>query len=376
MYGTHKRTTMIQVGKPVRGTAFVGREKEIKEILNYIEIGQSIVIIAPRRFGKTSLVTEVLRRLKTKKKYTGFIDVFEHSTVTELTRSIIAEVLENHGLKKLYQQTKGSITALLKNIKLKAVVEDFEFLVGLEDDSIDQWTNFSQSIDFIDDFAERHDKDLCFAFDEYGDILKFDKADAIIKLMRAKIQKQQKAVYIFSGSYESVMETLFTNNKSPFYRLAKIIHISYLPFSDLRRYMVKMLKGAEIDYDIKLIEDSIDFLKGHPYYCQLALQQIYLYHLTQGKAPTIHGLIDIITQSERGYLVKTWEDTSSNKEAVLVLKHLSTESTGVYAMASREKINASRTLKKLEGAGIIYQEKSAYYYYDPVFQYWVANTIK
>lgn len=367
---------MLQVGKPVHGKTFIGREKEVKEILNYIEIGQSVVIIAPRRFGKTSLVIEVLRRLKQKKKYTGFIDIFEHSTLKQLSQSIIAEVLDNHGLKKLYQQTKGSISALLKNIKLKAVIEDFEFLVGLEDDTIDTWTNFSHSIDFINNFASNSDKQMCFAFDEYGDLLKFDKADAVIKLMRAKIQKQQSAVYIFSGSYESVMNTLFINSKSPFYRLAKIIHLSYLPFVDLKKYMIKMLTDYSVNFTEKLVEDSIDLLKGHPYYCQLALQQIYLYYQSNGKIPSIDALIDLIQYSEKNYFEKIWEDVSSSKEAALILRHLSLHSTGVYGMATKNKINASRTLKRLEGLGIIYKEDSNYLFYDPVFQFWIANTMK
>jgi len=67
LYGIVKRTIMLQVGKPVKGKTFIGWEKEIKEIINYIEIGQSVVIIAPRNFGKTSLVIEVLSRLKSKK---------------------------------------------------------------------------------------------------------------------------------------------------------------------------------------------------------------------------------------------------------------------------------------------------------------------
>ena len=71
---------MFQVGKPVKGNAFVGRDKEIKEIQTYLEMGQSVVLIAPRRFGKTSLVLEVLRRMKRKKHYTGFVDIFAHSS--------------------------------------------------------------------------------------------------------------------------------------------------------------------------------------------------------------------------------------------------------------------------------------------------------
>ena len=55
---------MIQVGRPVDGIPFIGREKEIQEIMTYLKMGQSIVVIAPLRFGKTSLVLEVLRRMK------------------------------------------------------------------------------------------------------------------------------------------------------------------------------------------------------------------------------------------------------------------------------------------------------------------------
>lgn len=76
----------------------------------------------------------------------------------------------------------------MRNVKLKAVVEDFEFLVGLEDNSVDKWTSFDRGLDFIDDFAGRDNKEITFAFDDYGDILKYDRSAEIVKAMRAKIQ--------------------------------------------------------------------------------------------------------------------------------------------------------------------------------------------
>jgi AAA+ ATPase superfamily predicted ATPase len=366
---------MIQVGKPVIGKELIGREKEIKEIIQYLKMGQSVVIIAPRRFGKTSLVLEVLRKLKAKKSYTGFVDIFANATINQLTQSIIEEVLENNGLKKGYQKTKGSIIAMLKNLKLKAVIEDFEFLLGIHDPGTDEWTSFEESIDFIDGFAAKADKKIIFAFDEYGDTLKYDGSQEIIKMMRSKIQSQSAATYIFSGSYESVMETLFVDSKSPFYRLARIINIGYLGFEDLKQYMVDKLKAFKIKPNELLIEDTIDFLKGHPYYCQLALQQMYLYQVTEKKAPSFAVLVDILVQTDRNYLEKVWEDLSGNREVIFILKHLSGQPTGIYKMASKRKINASRTLKKLEGQGIIYKENDGYYFYDPVFEYWIAHTI-
>ena len=367
---------MIQVGRPVAGIQFIGREKEIQEIISYLKMGQSIVLIAPRRFGKTSLVLEVLRRMRKEKHYIGFIDVFEQIDLNQFSKSIVAEVLDNHGLKKTYQSTKGSIMALLKNVKLKASIDDFEILLGMEDPDVKPIDQVGNAIDFINEFGSKANKTITFAMDEYGDILKFDKASAIIKMMRAKIQQQENATYLFSGSYESVMDSLFVDSKSPFYRLAKKIELKYLEFGDVKKYMIKMLKSYEVDYDEKLIEDIIDFLKAHPYYSQLALQQMFLYHTTKSKAPTFQELLELIINSDRSYLEKIWEDISSNKEMAYVLKYLSTHTSGIYTMATKENINASRAIKKLEGKGILYKENGDYHFYDPVFQQWIVDTIK
>ena len=367
---------MIQVGKPVTGDSFIGRDREVQELINYIKMGQSVVLIAPRRFGKTSLVMEVMKKLKSDNCYVGMLDLFEFNSLPQLSHSIAAEVMDNHGLKKAYVQTRGSIMAMLKNIKLKAVIDDFEFLLGMEDPYVDEWTNFSNSISFIDDFAKQHGQQICFAFDEYGDILKFDDNQSIIKLMRSKVQSQTNASYIFSGSYESVMDSLFVSNKSPFYRLAKIITLGYLPFDAVRSYIMRELTDRGITPDKQLIEDTIDFLKGHPYYCSLSLQQMYLYHLTHHRLPTFEELLEHLIDNERHYLQQLWTSLSSNKEYVQTLIHLSHSSTGLYAMAKKQNINASRALATLVGRGVVYQEGKEYHYYDPVFQYWIAQTIK
>jgi len=367
---------MIQVGRPVKGMDFIGREDEINLIIEYIKMGQSVVVIAPRRFGKSSLVIEVLNRLKKQKWYTGWVDIFEYANPEELSQSIVEEVLDNKGLKTAYQKAKGSVMALIKSIQLKSVVEDFEFIIGIEDPDMDGATQFGYALDFVNSLPEKSGKKMAFAFDEYGDMLKFNAAEELVKMTRAKVQKHDNATYIFSGSYESVMETLFMEQKSPFYRLARTIKLGYLKFDDLKKYMVKKLKSYDVKPDIQLIEDSIDFLKGHPYYCQLALQQMYLFEMTQRKAPSFDELLELIINVDRGYIEKSWESLSGSRENVLILKHLSKQEEGVYSINSIKKVNPSRAIKKLEGQGILYRTEKGYTFYDPVFQYWIATTIK
>lgn len=366
---------MIQVGKPVIGKDFLGRQKEAFELKQYLKMGQSVVLIAPRRFGKTSLVLEVLRQLKQEKHFTGFVDVFAHASMPMLCHSITSEVLENNGLKKAFHYTQGSISKIMKDIKLKAIVADFEFIVGLEDKTVSDWENLNGSIDFINDFAKKNKKKMVFAFDEYGDILKYDKSGEIIKLMRSKIQQQQSACYIFSGSYESVMHTLFVDNKSPFYRMARLINISYLEKNILLEYYLSVLQKYNIDMPNEQLNKLLDFLKCHPYYSQLALQQILFLYQINGNCPSKDEVITQIVNIDNSYLEKTWEDISANRENALIIKHLSSNSKGIYALASKKGINASRSLSSLIGKGVLYKSEKEFEFYDPILKYWISKNI-
>ena len=53
---------MIIAGKPVTGEHLIGRREEITAINQYLDLGQSVVLIAPRRYGKTSLLLETLKQ--------------------------------------------------------------------------------------------------------------------------------------------------------------------------------------------------------------------------------------------------------------------------------------------------------------------------
>ncbi len=50
---------LFPAGGPVFDKNFINREKEIKLILDLIKINQHNSIIAPRRFGKTSLSLKI-----------------------------------------------------------------------------------------------------------------------------------------------------------------------------------------------------------------------------------------------------------------------------------------------------------------------------
>ena len=367
--------TRISVGKPVKGDLLIGREKDIRVLTELIMQGQSVVIIAPRRMGKTSLVIETLNRLKKKGLYTAYIDIFTTPDIESLSKKIVEETLNNNKLGKIFKKISGNITEVFRNIELKQTIENFEFLLKYSTPKPDMWELLTESIDFINAYPKKQNKKMVCAFDEFGDIEKLD-GNKIVKLIRSKIQVQDNAAYIFTGSYESVMETMFVKPDSPFFRFARIIQLGYIDKEEFRKYITKVLTEDKITLADSLIDEILDFTKGHPYYTQLILQQILIFKSVDSSMDiTMEMILDQLLAIENNYLEKQWEEISRSKELVQTIIAILRYKTSLYSYVDTKKINLARALKKLTGLGILLHTGKVYHLSDPLFELWIRKKV-
>ncbi|MEO5569997.1 MAG: ATP-binding protein [Bacteroidia bacterium] len=366
----------FQVGKPVTGKDFIGREEELKLMLQLLAQGQSIVLIAPRRYGKTSLVREVLRRLDNKRFYTSYIDLFSNPTMDGLAADITQEVLSNKRLDKAFSQFMKNIKEIVKNVEFRHEVDQNEFILHFNNPHHNANELLSESVDFIERFAKKNDKHIITAFDEFGDLAKYG-SDKIVKLFRSKMQTHKHATYIFSGSYESVMNELFVSPRSPFYRFARIIQLRGINKDTLSGHIINKLKENKQSITDDALNLLYDFTVGHPYYTQLMLQQIVLFY--QDKKVIDKKEVEQIKKDllviEMNYIEKTWEELSKIKESVPVLLALASKQQSIYTATARHPVNTSRALRKLVNNGIIYKQDSSYHFNDPLLQYWITENL-
>ena len=365
---------VINAGKPVTGRSFLGRDYELDLILNLIESGQSVVIIAPRRYGKTSLVLEVLRRINPD-YYTAFVDLFATPNLEEFSVAITNAVLENQKLGKVFSKLKNSAISMIQHAQIKTVIEEFEFLLSFSEKQTNSWQLLENSIDFVNDFALKHKKKMVCVMDEFGDINKFG-GDKIVKLFRSKIQQQDLSTYIFSGSYESVMNQLFVEKKAPFYRFARIITLGPIEKKVFQNHYKSELRKQQIAYDDKHISKILDFTQGHPYYSQLALQQLIISFKINNATLSPQKLFDDLLLIERNYLEKVWDELQRSKENTKVVLALISSTNGLYAALKHSNINVSRSLQRLHGNGFLLKSPDTNYKLsDPLFAYWVKKNV-
>jgi hypothetical protein len=370
------RPKMIQAGKPVTGQHFIGRNAEIGLMTSLIELGQSIVLIAPRRFGKTSLVREVLRKLKSAGAYTAYVDIFACPAIGSLSAQITGAVLKNHKLDRAFMKSRKSALEMMKNIRLRAEIEQFEFMLGFAENRINEWGLLQDSIQFIDRFAGRHNRSIVCAFDEFGDIGKLD-GEKMIKLFRSGIQNHENAVYIFSGSYESIMNSMFIRRNAPFFRFARIIHLGNIEKAEFLKYFRKTLDSFAIPHKNAYLDNILDFTGGHPYYSQLALQTIIIQFLLSGEVIGLEKIKESMLNAELGYLEKSWEDISSSRENMKVLLAVAGRGRDIYSALKGENINVYRGLSALISCGVITRVHSGLYRLtDPLFGYWLFRNFR
>ncbi|MDZ7724263.1 MAG: hypothetical protein U5R06_16020 [candidate division KSB1 bacterium] len=264
---------------------------------------------------------------------------------------------------------------MLRHIEFKQTIEEFDYILSFADRHKDPDKLLSASVDFINDFAVRHQHDMVCIFDEFGDLQKLDGTE-IIKLFRAKIQQQQ-ATYIFSGSYESVMNDLFISSHAPFYRFARIIKLGCIEKSAFKTYLSHVFKSLQINVEQASLDTILDFTGGHPYYTQLICQQIELEHATERtvKASQIADYIESAMWVEINYIETLWQELSKSRENVAVLVALAENREKIYSKINTKHVNVARAIKRFEKNGIIEKRNKQYTVTDPLFLYWIKRKL-
>ncbi|MBL7093411.1 AAA-like domain-containing protein [candidate division KSB1 bacterium] len=377
--------SLFQAGRPVVGEKLIGREQAIKQIISFLVGGQSVVLMAPRRFGKTSILLEVLNRVKSQGLFTAYIDIFATPTKRILAEQITESVLANRKLDKVFANFRKSISSILKQVEFKQAIEDFEFILDFAETKQDESVLLSESIDFIERFSIKYNQQIVCGFDEFGDIEKLDGLE-IVKLFRSKLQLQQNTSFLFSGSHESVMNQIFITSKSPFYRFARIINVKEISPDIFKNYIKNEFSRIDVKINPESLNSIIEFTGGQPYYTQLVCRQLE-YLVTTNFAKSSSGIskqisindvntaIEEAFWAEINYIEKLWEELSVSREQTQVLISIVRGVDSVYRSLNLNQVNVSRALRNLKLKGVIKREGKNYRLIDPMLKYFICRDI-
>ncbi len=363
---------LFPIGGPVAEEDIVDREDFIVSLTLRLAEGQSVMLYGPRRIGKTSLACETLRRLKTKGFYVASVDFFRLTGKRDFAIALINACLENRtGIRKTLDVWKDRTKTIIGTDKLAIKLQDLELDLGLSRGEQDDDALLDYALGLPDVLAKRDKRPLVVLFDEFQDASRVAGTE-IYKKMRSYFQNQKDVAYLFLGSKEGMIKTLFSDKREAFYRFATILPLPPIPAIAWVEYIAAKFRARGILCPPEPINEAISKSGGHPQDTMVVCSELYYALLEAGQDIISLELVQL--GYERALLTlapiydEILDDLNLSFVGRQVLKRIAT-AAGIYSIAKANPNEIKRTIDHLLAKNIIEKTgRGSYTFVEPMFR--------
>lgn len=351
----------FKFGTIVEDEFFTDRTAELQYLKQILDSENHLILISPRRFGKTSLVNKVV---KLSVRPVVMVNLQSITSASEFATLL---------LKRIFK--------LFPFEKIKHLILHFRFIptfsVNPMTDGVD--VSFQPGIDgnvLLEDVFALMEKlgekeKLIVVLDEFQEIVGLEKG--LDKKLRAIMQLQKHINYIFLGSQESMMEEIFEKKKSAFYHFGILMRLNKIPYADFKQYIAERLSVLCPSDSEKMAEAILSFTDCHPYYSQqLAFQVWNMLESGREADNIVDAAVEELTQLHDFDYERLWLTMNKTDRRILTIlskRRGSPLESGNNNMATSTAFSA---LKRLAKQGYVVKNKN-YEIDDPFFDRWVLK---
>ncbi len=249
-----------------KGKAFCNRQQEREKLKYNIETSTATLVISPRRYGKTSLVHQVLRDIQIPFAH---IDLYKALSEEDIVDFILTGI--------------GQLLGKIEPKPDKLIKVAAEFFSGLQITLSAQGYGLSvkwdrknkrpvdmviASLEKLDAYAHRSHRQVVIYLDEFQSIYQVMRNNYSIEAaIREVAQKSLNTIYIFSGSTRHIIDGIFNDKARPFYRLCDTIYLKRIETKYYKPYINKAAKERWRHLlNEKVIDQILALTENYPYY--------------------------------------------------------------------------------------------------------------
>lgn len=347
---------------------FYDRKKELSEFKDYlIDLQKSrpkhVLIVAPRRMGKTHLIQKYMLNSVDEKIIPIYVDLLFIDSIKTLSQTIYDQFIENYSIihkksfTKLMSLIKGNITDFLDAIKEVGIEfgnknEDYLALRFNLKKEVNEIDYFIKTLDIIEDISDKKKLKIVLAMDEFQRVIDWKNWKEFVAALRSNMQYSENTQLIISGSKSTFIKENIIAKTKPFWK--QLISYELMPFS--KEVVSEILQNNNIDK--KLADQfSIDVANIPDYVIKL----VNIMQTVKNYDDAITKLID-----QEKYVFEAIYDKLNTKDRK-ILKVLS-QSGKQFSDIEKEVPKPAYSLKKLLEEDIITLKENKYDISDPIFK--------
>jgi len=300
---------------------FADREKEVEELTADGINGQDVVVLAPRRIGKSSLVGAVMTELVATDILVADIDLWKIPNKEKLAEALAAAIYGDIAtrLDRAIERALAPFRGLriTPTISIDPETAAVRFRFSAESSPADIDATLERLLELPAELAAERGKSAVLVIDEFQDIARIDRN--LTRVMRSVFQQQPEVGHIYLGSKRHLMEQIFNDPNEPFWRSAKQMELGPIPADLFGEFITKRFGDTGKSIDAEIVRRVLETTGGHPYATQRLCYEIWqrtdpAETATDAELQLAFGAVLI---GEDGYLTLTWEDSSKSQQLLL-----------------------------------------------------------
>jgi len=223
----------FKYGCVVGGEWYCPRPFLERELRRFLTAGRNVVVQGERRMGKTSLIHETIRGMRGWRIV--YIDLLNIRSVGDFGKRVLSGVREAMRDESLFRKALRLLPMLRPVVNYDPVTGGVGYSLDLK--AASDPNAIEEIVAFL--AAQTRRGKVAVVFDEFQDVLNLPDAQAVLALLRGKIQFQSEVPYVFTGSVRNAMSDLFDNPDSAFYKSAVSLCVGEIDRVDFSAFLKK-----------------------------------------------------------------------------------------------------------------------------------------
>jgi len=360
--------------------SFTNRTPELAELRADIVNGQDVVIFAPRRFGKSSLIWRVAQEVGREGVLVAQVDLMTTPTKEKLAEKLAKAIHDDIASPLLRAKERLRVFAGLRIAPIVTVdPEDgsfgFTFAAGRSRDDID--ATLEHLLQLPGRLGGERDRRVALVFDEFQEVVDIDPH--LPKIMRGVFQEQPEVAHVYLGSKRDMMHRIFNDANEPFWRSAKAMELGPIAARDFRGFIEKRFAETGRVVDPGVVDLVLETTRGHPY----ATQELcyFLWEAAAGGTADELALDEALVKvlrSEHAHFSLIWDRAATIQRQLL--QALAVEPGRPYSSDYRTRhglpavSSIQRAIEALTGDELITKDESGeYLIVEPFLTAWIRR---
>jgi uncharacterized protein len=373
----------FQFGALALDEAFTDREAEIAELRADVRNGQDVVVFAPRRYGKSSLVWRAAQELQRDRVLVASVDLMTTPTPAKLAEKLARAIHDDVASPLLRAKERLRVFADLKvtptiTVDPSTGTPSFSFSVSEPAEDID--ATLERLLELPGELGADRKRKVALVLDEFQEVVDIDPR--LPRLMRAVFQQQPEVAHVYLGSKRHLLRRLFSDENEPFWRSAKQMELGVIEVDAFAPYIVRQFERTGRLISAAAVDAILAITAGHPYatqeLCYFAWQEVGAEE--RAEVADVDAALGKVLRSEHAHFSLLWERSSAVQR--LVLAELAREPGHPLSADYRHRHNlpgpstVQRAVETLERGELVARDRGLVRIVEPFLAAWLLRDMR